>query len=173
MLLALGGFFETFELIGYASSSLIMACQTDPLWLNFWRLMTAIGLGIEVIAIDAYLSELVPPALRGRAFAINRIMSYLAVPACGITSFIFVPYEPLGVNGWRWMIAIGAVGSIVVWIMRRKLPESPRWLTKAAWQRWTRRPIEDFSQQCPGIGEDLWANQAPGASSLRRAIGPA
>lgn len=118
----------TYALIGYASCSLIMACQTDLLWLNFWRLMTAIGLGIEVIAIDAYLSELVPPTLRGRAFAINRIMSYLAVPACGITSFIFVPYEPLGVDGWRWVIAIGAVGSIVVWIMRRKLPESPRWL---------------------------------------------
>lgn len=118
----------TYALLGYALCSLIMACQTGPLGLNFWRLMTAIGLGVEVIAIDAYLSELVPPTLRGRAFAINRIMSYLAVPFCGITAYLFVPHEPLGIDGWRWVIAIGAVGSLLVWVLRRKLPESARWL---------------------------------------------
>ncbi|MGF0238013.1 MFS transporter [Rhodococcus sp. IEGM1300] len=118
----------TYALLGYALCSLIMACQTDALGLNFWRLMTAIGLGVEVIAIDAYLSEVVPPTLRGRAFAINRIMSYLAVPVCGITAYLFVPHEPLGIDGWRWVIAIGAVGSLLVWVLRRKLPESARWL---------------------------------------------
>ena len=118
----------TYALLGYATCSLLMAFQTEALGLNFWRLLTAIGLGVEVIAIDAYLSELVPPGMRGRAFALNRFLSYMAVPACGITSFLFVPHEPLGIDGWRWVIALGAIGSLVVWVLRRKLPESARWL---------------------------------------------
>jgi putative MFS transporter len=118
----------TYALLGYALCSLIMAFQTDALGLNFWRLMTAIGLGVEVIAIDSYLTEMVPPKLRGKAFAINRFLSYLAVPICGITAFLFVPHEPMGIDGWRWVISIGALGSLVVWAFRRKLPESARWL---------------------------------------------
>ena len=41
--------------------------QTEAVGLNFWRMMTGIGLGVELVTIDAYLSELVPPRVRGRA----------------------------------------------------------------------------------------------------------
>ena len=30
--------------------------------------------------------------------------------------------------GWRWMFAIVGIGSLIVWLFRRGLPESPRWL---------------------------------------------
>jgi putative MFS transporter len=39
-----------------------------------------------------------------------------------------VPRAPFGVDGWRWVILIGAVSAIAVWYIRRRLPESPRWL---------------------------------------------
>jgi putative MFS transporter len=35
---------------------------------------------------------------------------------------------PLGQDGWRWVVAIGSLGALVVWFLRRALPESPRWL---------------------------------------------
>jgi putative MFS transporter len=54
-----------------------MAFQHDAAWLNFWRLMTGIGLGVELVTIDAYLSELVPARIRGRAFAVSAVISYL------------------------------------------------------------------------------------------------
>jgi MFS family permease len=39
-----------------------------------------------------------------------------------------VPTQPLGVDGWRWLFVIGALGALNVWILRRNIPESPRWL---------------------------------------------
>ena len=70
----------TYALLWYSASAVAMAFQTDATGLNFWRLMTGIGLGVELVTIDAYLSELVPSRVRGRAFALNQIITYSAVP---------------------------------------------------------------------------------------------
>jgi putative MFS transporter len=35
---------------------------------------------------------------------------------------------PLGFDGWRWVVLFGAGGALVIWWIRRALPESPRWL---------------------------------------------
>lgn len=118
----------TWSLLWYCACAIAMACQSGANGLNFWRLMTGIGLGIELVTIDAYLSELVPASMRGRAFALNQVITYTAVPSVALAAFLLVPRAPLGVDGWRWVIALGALGSIVVWFLRRGLPESPRWL---------------------------------------------
>jgi putative MFS transporter len=41
---------------------------------------------------------------------------------------LLVPYAPLGIEGWRWVVLIGAAGAIFVWWIRLRVPESPRWL---------------------------------------------
>mgnify|MGYP000902746605 CR=1 FL=1 len=38
------------------------------------------------------------------------------------------PRAPLGVAGWRWVVLIGGVSAVLVWSIRRAVPESPRWL---------------------------------------------
>jgi putative MFS transporter len=45
-------------------------------------------------------------------------------------SYLLVPYKPLGLDGWRWVVIIGAHGAIFVWFIRRALPENPRWLAQ-------------------------------------------
>ena len=62
----------TYSLLWYSACTVAAAFQTEAVGLNFWRMMTGIGLGVELVTIDAYLSELVPPQVRGRAFALNR-----------------------------------------------------------------------------------------------------
>lgn len=118
----------TAALLWYSFSAVMMALQTDATGLNFWRLMTGIGLGVELVTIDAYLSELVPVRIRGRAFAINKIISFLAVPSVAFLAYLLVPISPWGVDGWRWVILVGASGALIVWFVRLGLPESPRWL---------------------------------------------
>jgi putative MFS transporter len=34
----------------------------------------------------------------------------------------------MGIEGWRWVVGIGALGAVFVWFIRQRLPESPRWL---------------------------------------------
>jgi putative MFS transporter len=41
-----------------------------------------------------------------------------------------VPLSPYGVDGWRWVVLIGAAGSVVIWILRLYVPESPLWLAR-------------------------------------------
>jgi putative MFS transporter len=118
----------TYALLWYSASAVAMAFQTDAAGLNFWRLMTGIGLGVELVTIDAYLSELVPSRVRGRAFALNQVITYSAVPMVSFLAWQLVPLAPFGLDGWRWVILIGATGALVVWVIRLALPESPRWL---------------------------------------------
>jgi len=70
----------------------------------------------------------VPKHLRGRAFAVNQVIQFSVVPVVALLAWILVPRSPLGLEGWRWVVLIGAMGAIFVWFIRRGVPESPRWL---------------------------------------------
>ncbi|MGJ4940973.1 MFS transporter [Bradyrhizobium sp. HKCCYLS1011] len=120
----------TWALLAYTAASVVMACQTTSAGLLFWRFVAGIGIGVEVITIDAYLTELMPSRMRGRAFAINQAVMFTAVPVVAALAWWLVPIGPLGWDGWRWVVLIGAVGSLAVWIVRLYLPESPLWLAR-------------------------------------------
>jgi len=120
----------TFSLLWYSAASVVMAFQSDVFGLNLWRFLSGIGVGVELVTIDAYLSELVPKELRGRAFALNQTIQFSAVPLVALLAWLLVPQAPLGLDGWRWVVLIGAAGAIFVWRIRRDVPESPRWLAQ-------------------------------------------
>jgi putative MFS transporter len=118
----------TFALLLFSVSGLIMVFQTTANGLIFWRFMVALGAGIEVITIDAYISELMPRDARGRAFAFNNAIHSCGKPLAALAAFALVPYAFFGIDGWRWVVVLGSFGAIVIWPLRRLIPESPRWL---------------------------------------------
>jgi MFS transporter, putative metabolite:H+ symporter len=120
----------TFALLGYTAASVVMACQTSSGGLLLWRFIAGIGIGVEIITIDAYITELVPSWMRGRAFAVNQAVMFIAVPIVAFLSWWLVPLSPYGIDGWRWVVLIGAAGSMVIWVVRLYVPESPLWLAR-------------------------------------------
>jgi putative MFS transporter len=120
----------TFALLWYSAGTLIMAFQDTAATVNTWRLIASIGIGVELVNIDTYLSELVPQARRGRAFAFNQTIMFIAVPVVALLAYLLIPTKPFGWDGWRWVVAIGSVGAIFIWWIRLGLPESPRWLAQ-------------------------------------------
>jgi putative MFS transporter len=120
----------TYSLLFYTVANVIMAFQTTAAGLNFWRFMAGLGIGIEVVTINAYISELVPKQIRGRAFACEQAVGFLSVPVVAFLSYLLVPHRALGIDGWRWVVIIGAHAAVFVWFIRRALPESPRWLAE-------------------------------------------
>jgi putative MFS transporter len=120
----------TYSLLWYSAATLIMAFQTTAFGLQLWGFVAGLGVGVEIITIGTYLTELSPKYLRGRAFAVCQAVGFCAVPVVAFLSYALVPRAPFGYAGWRWVIAIGALGSIFVWWIRRRLPESPRWLAQ-------------------------------------------
>ena len=118
----------TYSLLWYSAASVIMALQNDATSLLLWRFIAGVGIGVELVTIDTYISEFVPKGLRGRAFAFNQTIQFAVVPVVAFLSYQLVPLDPLGFAGWRWVVMIGSVGALVVWVIRRAVPESPRWL---------------------------------------------
>ncbi|PAJ76430.1 MFS transporter [Burkholderia ubonensis] len=120
----------TWSLLWYTAANVVMAFQDTAAGLNFWRFVVGLGLGVEMVTIGTYISELVPKQIRGRAFACEQAVGFAAVPVVAFLAYLLVPRAPLGLDGWRWVVLIGAHGAIFVWWIRRALPESPRWLAQ-------------------------------------------
>ncbi len=120
----------TYALLCYSAATVAMACQTSSSGLLLWRFIAGIGIGVEIITIDAYITELVPSWMRGRAFAVNQAVMFIAVPIVALLAWWLVPLSPFGVDGWRWVVLIGAAASMAIWILRLFVPESPLWLAR-------------------------------------------
>jgi putative MFS transporter len=120
----------TFALVWYSLATLMMAFQSTSLAINLWRFAAGCGIGVELITVDTYLSELMPKDRRGQAFAFNQSFQFLAYPSVAFLAWALVPTNVLGLEGWRWVTIIAAAGAIFVWWIRLALPESPRWLAQ-------------------------------------------
>ena len=118
----------TVSLLWYMTATAVMAFQNDAFGLDLWRFIAGIGIGVELVTIDAYVAELVPKSVRGRAFAFNQAIQFSAILVVAFLAWLFVPHAPLGIDGWRWVVLIGSFGAGVVWWIRLRVPESPRWL---------------------------------------------
>jgi putative MFS transporter len=55
---------------------------------------------------------------------------FIAVPIVAFLAWWLVPLAPYGVEGWRWVVLIGAAASMIIWVLRLFLPESPLWLAR-------------------------------------------
>src|ERR1051325_5289861 len=123
-------FIFTWALLFYTAATVVLACQTSSEGVLLWRFIAGIGIGVEIVTIDAYITELVPSRMRGRAFAVNQAVMFIAVPIVALLAWWLVPLSPYGYEGWRWVVVIGAVASMVIWVLRLYMPESPLWLAR-------------------------------------------
>jgi putative MFS transporter len=120
----------TFALLWYSVGAFIMAFQDTSTGIDLWRFIASIGLGVELVNVDTYVSELVPKGQRGPAFAFNQFIMFTAVPVVAFLSWQLVPMTIWVLDGWRWVVIIGSFGALVIWWIRLGLPESPRWLAQ-------------------------------------------
>ncbi len=118
----------TWSLVWYVACTAIMAFQHSGEMLNVWRFIAGVGFAVQLVTIDTYISELIPSAERGRAFSVNQFITFAVVPVVALLAWLLVPLSPLGIDGWRWVVLIGSMGAVLVWLLVQGIPESPRWL---------------------------------------------
>lgn len=114
-------------LLIYSGFTLAGAFAADAWSLIVLRALAGVGIGAELVVIDTYVTEMVPSRVRGRYVAITQVVGFSAIPVVAFLSTQLVPTH-WHLEGWRWVMLIGSVGSLLVWWLRRNLPESPRWL---------------------------------------------
>ncbi|WP_431015417.1 MFS transporter [Bradyrhizobium pachyrhizi] len=117
-----------YALIWYAAATAIMGLQNSPGMVCVWRFIAGVGLGAEAVAIDCFVVEVVPARIRGRAFSLSMFVQYCAIPTSALLAALLVPAPVLNIPGWRLMTFVPVLGAIGFWCLRRKLPESQRWL---------------------------------------------
>jgi MFS transporter, putative metabolite:H+ symporter len=117
-------------LLAYSAATAVLAFQTTRIGVDLCRFAAGIGLGVELVTIDAYIVEILPKHMRGRAFAFNHAIQFSAVPILAFLAWLLIPIAPFGISGWRYVVLIGSAGALVVWWIRRGLSESPRWLAQ-------------------------------------------
>ncbi|MFH3078044.1 MFS transporter [Klebsiella sp. KE9038] len=137
-----------FALAWYGVFSLMMALQSSAEGVIFCRFLVGVGLGIELVTIDTYLSEWVPTHLRNKAFAFAFFIQFLSVPAVALMSWMLVPIALFGLTGWRWVIIFGALCSLIIWVIRKKLPESARWLEEKGRHEEAHKVMCEMEQRC-------------------------
>jgi MFS transporter, putative metabolite:H+ symporter len=133
-----------YSLLWFGIANFIMGMQTTADGVNFWRFISALGVGLELVTVDAYLSELVPKRTRGAAFGFLQAMSAVAFLVSYFLSWQLTPTTIWGYDGWRWVTWIGSIAAVVIWWIRLGLPESPRWLAQQG-------RIEDAERVMAGI----------------------
>jgi MFS transporter, putative metabolite:H+ symporter len=148
----------TYSLLWYTAASVVMAWQTNAPAILVWRLIAGIGIGVELVTIDAYIAELMPKEIRGRAFAVNQVVQFSAIPLVALVSWMLVPRSPFGIAGWRWVVLIGSVSAILVWFIRRRIPESPRWLMARGRLAEAERTVADMERR---VAAELGAELPP------------
>jgi putative MFS transporter len=119
-----------YSLLWFGIANFVMASLSTANGINFWRFVSALGIGLELVTVDAYLSELIPKRCRGAAFAFLQAMSAIAFLVTYLLSWRLTPIQLFGYDGWRWVAWIGSVAAVVIWWIRLGLPESPRWLAQ-------------------------------------------
>ena len=135
-----------FNLLWYSAWSIIGAFSPNVWVLVFARFMAGIGVGAEYPVADAYLSDTMPKDKRGRMASWAYTCSFVAVPVVGFLALWLNSFRLLEISGWRWLMALGGLGALAVLYMRRKLPESPRWLLEKGRTKEAQAGLEAFAK---------------------------
>src|ERR1700722_8260161 len=87
------------------------------------RFLMGVGLGAENVVGYSTLTEFAPAATRGRWLGFMAVVVVTGLPVAVLLSTVMIPHY-----GWRSLFVLGGIGALIVWYIRKALPESPRWL---------------------------------------------
>ena len=113
----------------YLVATVATAFCRNPLYFYACRFFTGAGIGGEDAAINSAVDELIPARLRGRVDLIINSSFWLGTMFGAALSLLLLDRELFAPNlGWRLAFGLGAVLGLGILLVRRNVPESPRWM---------------------------------------------
>jgi MFS family permease len=132
----------------YMLATLATAFSTGFVFLSICRFATGLGIGGEYAAINSAIDELIPARVRGRVnLAINASFWIGAALGAGLSLVLLDPRVLGPALGWRACFVLGAVMAVAIVLVRRHVPESPRWLLMHGKEEQAARIIEQIEAQ--------------------------
>ncbi len=116
-------------LVVYLTATVATAFAFAPWYFFIARFFTGSGIGGEYAAINSAIDELIPARVRGRVDLIINGTYWVGSAAGAAGALVLLDTSNFPANiGWRLSFGIGAIFGIFVLLVRRNVPESPRWL---------------------------------------------
>ncbi|MCD8915666.1 sugar porter family MFS transporter [Staphylococcus simulans] len=107
----------------YIVGALVLALAPNLTTLVLGRFIIGIAVGGSTAIVPVYLSEMAPTESRGSLSSLNQLMITIGILASYLTGYAFA-----GIEGWRWMLGLAVVPSVILLVGVIFMPESPRWL---------------------------------------------
>jgi putative MFS transporter len=133
------------NLLIFGLASLAAAFAQDMNQLIACRFVQGLGLGAEIVVGYSTLTEFVPPKTRGRWLSMMAFIVVAGFPATSLLGYLVIPNF-----GWRPMFVIAGLGSLIVWYLRKNLPESPRWLESEGRDQEAETLMQAIEQEASG-----------------------
>ncbi|QET05065.1 MFS transporter [Cupriavidus pauculus] len=111
------------SMIIWGVGSYLCSTADSALTLGAWRLLLGVGMGMELPLAQTLMSEFIPAQKRGKYLALMDGNWPIAFISAGLMS-----YYVLSAYSWRTMFLLGAIPAVFLIVVRRYVPESPRWL---------------------------------------------
>lgn len=107
-----------------------LGCALTSHYVTFvtYRVIAGVAVGAASMLAPIYIAELSPPKHRGKLVSLNLFAIFLGQSSAFYSNFFL--RDVGGDNNWRWMLAVMAVPSLLLFVFLLFVPESPRWLAE-------------------------------------------
>ena len=113
----------------YLVATVATAFSMNPMYFFVCRFFTGAGIGGEYAAINSAIDELIPARVRGRVDLVINGSFWLGTAFGAVLSVFLLNENYFAADlGWRLAFGLGAVFGIGILLVRRNVPESPRWM---------------------------------------------
>ena len=131
-----------FNLLLFGGASLLAAAAPNYEILVALRFIMGVGLGAETVLAYATFAEFIPARVRGRWIGFMGLLANGSLFVASIISYLVIPLLT-----WRAMFVIVAVPTLILWRLRKVLPESPRWLLAHGEPDTANQVVEMFEEE--------------------------
>ncbi|QOZ35337.1 MFS transporter [Bradyrhizobium sp. CCBAU 53421] len=130
------------SMIFWGLGSLCCGLSTTATALGASRLLLGFGMGMEFPVAQSMVSEIMPASNRGRYIAFLEGFWPLGFIASGLLT-----YFVLQAADWRWVFIMQAIPAVFVLVVRRYVPESPRWLASRGYSERAEATVRDIESR--------------------------
>lgn len=116
----------TYDLLLFGVGMLAAGFMNSAALIAIFVALAGVGVGGEFPIVDTYTAEMVPRRVRGQSMARVYTIAVLAAPVIAALAY-WVSHPSAGPNSWRTLFWIMGVCGLIVWVIRFRVPESPRW----------------------------------------------
>ncbi|THG31124.1 MFS transporter [Naasia lichenicola] len=140
----------------YLLATVATAFSPNPLWFFVCRFLTGAGIGGEYAAINSAIDELIPARRRGTIDLIINGSYWLGTAFGAALTVVLLDTNIFAADfGWRLAFGLGALFGLFILLVRRNVPESPRWAVIHGRDEEAEKIVDDIEKSLADDGKEI------------------